>query len=586
MKKLNLLLLSILLVNQAEAIEIKPSTNFFILKDFYTINQKGGYEEYKANGFYDTVTSSQAPQVYVLPRISFESDAIRTSDSQGREIYNPINDIDNIETLKIKLSYNSGLPNNMQKFGLGATVYNSSAQSYLGKPLKLANGNPIEPTNPSYLNAVNFAIGFDSIGVIRDDKSHVDNLLQKQAELEGKWNNIKPQSVNIDNLELTIIVDAEPVATRRISNTFIPASGTLPELVVKNMTPKIYRKILNNDYEIMIGFDFKDARVSTIDASISLSTVMDNYINETQVALSQSKNKGWGIFNFGSRKSALSQNVKTDVNQKTSTTTTANTVIVMNDADEGMIKLFENDFFPSIDSKQSVIDYHLKGYEVAKSDGNENLANAHLKYIEMLKSSDPKVETDAAAAAAALSKKDYATFVAKGMRFTQDKTNAKTSYHRILSSSVEEGVNKTWEQIKKVSVNRSVNITILPEKKEKYAPYLGLCGHRIIQMNIPAINPYPPFNPTPYPPSVHPAMLVTCVFENGPMARSGILPGTIITEIGGFKPTMGVFDKVADNFEAGDNIRVKKANPHPVMFGQWQEEAIIVKSDSSTVKKR
>jgi len=536
----------------AYALEIEPTTTYFSLRDYMVRSQSGDWDEYAVSGFYEPGIS---PKVHLLPRIRLNASSLTYIDMAGRRVPSEhIADLpaDNISVIKVALSYDATMPNREQGVGIADEVRGQHRNHHPVPLLRLPSGAPAMAADVGIWSTM---VGSNVSQSILDDYNAAEQAGQQGiAASQATWTNIHAHAVNLNQLVVKLVIDGDVVAQRQFPGTTVLASGRLPELNIKNVTPEILNRLRGGTYEVNIDFMFKDSKVANIDATVDYGRVMDNYIEHTRSIATKTKNTSAGIFNFSHRKSSMSQSINEQIKEITTDRTTARTEIVMDDATETMVARFEANFFPVL-NKQSVIDNHLKAAEVAKSQGSVNLAKAHLDYATALQQGDPKGEIDAVGAAAALGTGNYAMFVAKGMKFTNDSTSLNYSFHKILSTHVEEGVHKEWHETNRVSVNRMTTMLVTPEPELEYRGYLGLCSQRtmVYPKPVPYWNPglgIPPATSTP-------ALMVTCVTAGSPIAAMNIIPGNVIERINGTSiNSLQEFQDLMLQTRPGDTLRL------------------------------
>ena len=531
------------------ALEIEPSTSFVVVKEFYVPSQKGGFEPYQVNGFYEPGAAANKPRFYLLPRIQVLPGSLQAISKAGKIIADPTSeDLPRIDVLRLALSYDAKLPTAEQGIGIGAAINGQAINAYVPKPVRLPNGAiPYNPSAPLVSPAVNG----DVIKAINEDYEVVEKARAEQQQMLKRWEGFTRLPVNLDQLTVTLLIDSEPLAERRLPGTAILTGGKLPELVVRDVSEKILNRLLEGSYEVSVKFSFKDSKVAAIDASFDLQKSMSRYVEETRRALTSEKSTSWGVFNIGGRRSSLRQSLSDQFKEQATQDSRASTVIVMDDVDDAMLKTFEEQFFPPL-TLASTIENHMKAADAAKLAGNAALASAHMKYIAMLQAADPKAEMDAAGAATALAAGDYATFIAKGVRFSSTSTIGASSYHRVLTQNVTEGQQKAWAQLKRISTKREISVLVTPPEAREFLVYVGFCGMRQVTARVPNG-------------ALVPMAFVTCVNEGSPAHGAGIAPGTLFDRIAGKVPTNG--DALWDglkNIRPGSQVSLRRVDPSPM----------------------
>jgi hypothetical protein len=514
--------------------EISSNSAFFSVNNYYYPDADGNYQRYRVSGFYEKVTTPTVqPRLFVLPQIYLNREKIQYIDSEGNTVDSstPSNQITNIN---IPLSYSGALPTTLQSIGVAAQIGGTSQDLYIPKPLMNPDGSPL-----IYPPAYNFP---QTINQIHADFNAYKNNMRVQEDNLQVWKKFRVEMTALNEVVLSLLVDGEIISTRQIpGSTLVIAGNTLPTLPVQAATPRQVNRIKSGSFELQISYRFKDSKVGSINASFDAKRTSDSYISETQRAITQNKSSGFKVLGIGYRRSKLKQSLDQSVTQRTSELNMANTVIVMDDADEDMIEQFEAQFFPSL-SKQSVIEDHLRAAAVARAGGDTGLAKVHEDYASALRRDDELAEVDAVGAAAALSAGDYAGFIAKGVRAQLSDDNRSNNFSRVISISSNQEDSTTWSQLRRRSVQRAVTILVTPEEKPRQEVRIGICGG--FNVNNP------------------PQVVLTCVVEGSPLARAGVVPGSSIISIDGRSFTsITELTEILNSYKPGDAASIRLIEP-------------------------
>lgn len=511
----------ILLPNQnvfSEPVKFLPSTQYFSVRDFYVPNQSG-YNIYSVDGFYEGVSSEANPKLLLFPKLQLNTNSIAILDSMGKKVDNTENfNKNDVSRIIISVKYNPELPTRMEGVGISYALNSMSAKGYYVNTVKNLDG-----TIPYHQNIFNLPNGLMYKNLIDQHYQAYENNRQEQNKLEEFWKKYKTQTINFENLKLQALDQNEVLGESVDIEGGASFNGGSISIIIKNPNIQTINMVLEGNYQVKASFLFKDSSTSSIDAKFDESIIMNKYVKQTKDSLVSNKSSGWKVFNFGNRRKSIRESFKEQIEQNNRTDVRTNTIIVMEDADDDMIKIFESKFFPQV-GKDQVIKEHLAAAQVATSNSQPDLAKAHTAYASMLTSQDETSKVDAAAAAAALSEQNYAMFVAKGMEMFDNSGKATGHYERIITQESEYGADKTWIYTKKRSVKRKYNIMMNPLSEVAQHGSLGVCG----------IAPYPyykmylaPNNPN----YISQAFMITCVTEGSPLHKSNIVPGAIFDTI-------------------------------------------------------
>jgi hypothetical protein len=218
-------------------------------------------------------------------------------------------------------------------------------------------------------------------------------------------------------------------------------------------------------------------------------------------------------------------------------------MIEMRDASPQLIDMFESRFFPSLGKDQAVAS-HIAAGEKARSEGNAELAKVHFGYAEALRNDKVNLDVDIDAAMKALNQRDYAGFVAKGVKVASSKNVGTSDYVRVITKDVDEGSRVTWTAVQVTSKQRVVTQFLEPEKEE-YQAFIGVCHGFPYAANT-AFGQVKGFVPT-------------CLVQGGPAARADIRLGEFLGRINGRQ--IDTVDDLADalrGVDPGESIEVER----------------------------
>jgi hypothetical protein len=543
MKKTNLLILIlILLCAFSTNAQITSNSKKFSVSNYFYPNNNGDYMRYRAHGFVQAHTSTSTGRLFLLPIIEKDDDNIEFVDENGVD-FNPSSEPAKLSrTIIIPIKISSELPNDRQLPAIASASGNGiSILHYLSPMAKDNNGGfLILP------KAIPLKFQLETSAKKYQDK------FEKQKKIIDLYKNYAVETVSINELEITASIDNEVINNIQISNTVLTSSGQLPS--IKIVRPTLYQqnRIIRGKLEIKIAYKFRDAFTSTISAKFDAKEIIEKFISETQNSSVSSSSSGWQILGFGNRRKRLKSSFNSTTQKNYSGQKINGTTIEMFDATDGMIAQFENDFFPGI-AKQKVIDNHTAAAQRAFDSGNNGLRDLHLKYADAVKNSDPDLEVNTAKAAAALAKKDYATFIAEGVRWGEHTATGNSSFRRVVRTKAEIDTKIDWSQMRTVSVQHAVSEFLVNFKKDKQKPFMGI--GEAMQYN------YPVYSFNSFGQVINQEMkngiMASCIIDGSPVHQSGLIPGMIITAIGGQTITNGAdLINLMKDYDPGDNINI------------------------------
>jgi hypothetical protein len=219
----------------------------------------------------------------------------------------------------------------------------------------------------------------------------------------------------------------------------------------------------------------------------------------------------------------------------------------MSDANEDMIREFESVFFPEL-LKNEVIANHLAAADEA--DANKPaLAKAHRDYAAALTNGSEDLETDAVGAAAALNEQDYATFIAKGVRFSNNSDSRTDNFRRTVKVDFSSADQKIWSQARSVTRQRQTSSPVALATKQRFGPALGVYSGAQISYN--SLQPI-------YGWVSRTGLLVGGLHPAGALAAAGVMPGMILMRVDGQQvQSMADIGRALEYLEPGQTIPVE-----------------------------
>lgn len=553
----------------AGAQELTPNTQPLNISKFYLTGPTGDIERFQAAGFYEPPVTGAKSKLFLMPRITMAKNGVVFIKKDGSNIADESQATEaNVSKIKVSLRIDSQLPNKDQMVGVMGQVYGSGEMFLRPKEahVDVSNlmGSVLLTANPELLNG------------LKNNATTSAAQQKSQEELGAKIANFTPQMVSISGVRVSLMVDGDKVAEKFVPNTLI-SSGSMPDLFIQDPSGYTINRIKSRQFQIMLDYAFKDAKVGSVQASFDFEKTMNQMVKEEWTKTTQSKQSGVKFLGFGKRKSKLVESLRESASEKITQDNKANTLIQMSDADDSLIAMFEAKFFPQV-TRQQAINAHLEAAKVAESAGNATLAKAHAGYAQALQEEKLDLSVDTAAAMASLAAKDYAGFVAKGVKMDSSEGSASSQYSRVITREVDVTGSVDWAVVKTVSVQRVVTQIIEPEVATAKA-YLGLCDatpYSLMDFSSMPAMVYPGM-PMPMPKYVA-VTVITCVVYGSPLAKKNIGPNTVIRRVGGEHILTGqdLADVLAKH-APGDEIEIETlsflANA-PRVAHQWKTSKV------------
>jgi hypothetical protein len=539
MKKnvINIIVLS--LCTQLAYSQVTPNSNRFEVKNYIALDDDGRYNPYYAHGFVENVGNGSNPSLFILPLLEINLEKIKFIDVNGNETTKNGNDVISIS---IPISSYLSLPNESQKAAIGAAL-NTGTTLKLFYPPIFKNNFGVIPINPN--------AGVWTGQIIAQATQYEQNFINPQQQLISSYLKYKAQIISLSEYEVIVKVGNDVVYDERFSGTLISMGNTLDDIAIDRPTDYVKNRIANGNFSIVIKYKFKDSKGSFINAQIDAQRIINQFLSEDQKSSVSQSSSGWSFLGFGSSRKSIKSNFDQQVNEQFTDQRIASTTIEMYDADDQMINMFEDAFFPTI-SQQKAIENHIASAERAKLEGNTQLMQYHLDYAKALQTNNPNLEADIGKAVASLAQKDYVGFIANGVRWGDYNASDNSSFRRTLNSNEMTTMLSQWSQTKKISVQHSVTQKVAFSQTVDYRASLGL----IDGIAYPSTNMYITNGWSTVVKSIR-GVILGPITVGGALHQNNISPGSLITKIG----SQNVFDgqsltNAMNNYKPGQTVSI------------------------------
>ncbi len=492
----------------SSALAQDSSSKYFEISKYHFIDRSGDFRRYQARGFYEQGPDDQRRKkdLILLPALSVDLKGIKYISRTGRTYVPDGSDTELPRAIRIPIQRSLSLPSETQLPALGAAVSGAAGfDAYLPEPLLTGTRQP-------YIYQV-VAQNPQISGLIFDRYQQLAPDMVKQAEFAAMINKYyNARIIDVESVAISINIDNQPIRSIEIKGSLQTSSPTLATIEITNPDEYQSNRIAEGNFDLSVSYRFLDRKTSFIRANLDASRIVNAFLSRSQSFYTQSKQEGWKFLGIGSRRSSLRQIFNEEIRQTYDDHSVNNTVIEMLDADDAMIKEFEDRIFPT-----KSLDDVIAAHRAAEADPNlkQELRDVHKKYADALVARSLDLETDAAGAAASFAAGDYLGFFAKGVRFGSDKAEGQGEFRSVTQQSADASSITNWLQTKSITVRRSITEPVAVVQSSDAMPRLGVCGHQPWQL--------PHFRQK--------LMLLTCVEAEGPLARADLVPGMLITSI-------------------------------------------------------
>jgi hypothetical protein len=517
--------------------QVTPSSKRFEVKNYISINAQGNYYPYHSHGFVENVGSGTSAKMFLMPIIKFDLKNIKYINSSGLETYSSNNDI---KAISFPITADLNYPNESQKAAIGASLKSGTTlHAYYSPIVKNNFGGPV----------INPLAGIYSAQIIAQANKYEENI-KKQNEYIDTYNKHTPELISLLEFEVIMKVGSDIVYNNRFDGSYISLGNSLDDIEIESPSTYTKNRIASGNFSMIVKYKFRDSKNSYINAHLNAKLIIDQFLSEAQQSVVKKKSSGWSLLGFGSRRKSIKSKFDQQVNQQYSAERISNTTIEMFDADDNMIQIFENTFFPTL-TKQKVIENHLKSAEKAKASGNTELEKYHLDYVKSLQENNPDLEVNIGAAVAALAKKDYVGFIANGVRWGDYKANENSSFRRVLNSSEMSSEQANWSQTKTISVQHSVTQKVANSEKVQLKAYMGLVDGIPYQGNLLINNGFSnQWNNIK-------GIVLGPITQGGSLHQNNVTPGTLLLSIGSYQVDgVQTLSNALSKYDPNENVNI------------------------------
>jgi hypothetical protein len=190
-------------------------------------------------------------------------------------------------------------------------------------------------------------------------------------------------------------------------------------------------------------------------------------------------------------------------------------------------------------------------------------------FAEDVRNDRPDLRVDTEKALAALKERDYAGFIAHGLKIGSTSNSGNFEYSRVVNIRDNVTDVKDWSYTKNVSLNRTITKLIQVDLQER-KPYVGMCDAINVWLNLPLLDPDNMVR-------MHPGsyFVPTCLLEGGAMLRAGFQPGVLIQRINGRTVNSLNNLEAALDVSPGDTVPVEYLQFVQGPWGPYYEQKTI-----------
>ena len=273
-------------------------------------------------------------------------------------------------------------------------------------------------------------------------------------------------SVMPRDLKLELFIEDVLYASKQYGNNVVSTGSTFSLSVPRTEDYFVPAMMLQKEFSLRATFKMKLSKFQMSKAFFFDKNYANYFVDAFKEEVTRASSTSSGILFWKSKSSSLNRYAKDMLySSQNSGGTSLSESVLIDVQDESMINRVDAFLFPEL-SKKDVIFNHIKSAQLAIQNGNEDLAEVHKAYAELLKgqvasSKVADAEVDAMAALAALSQENIVAFLANGFAMNASRTSGRLTYRKINN------LNASHEDVKRLNqlVINTVWVTHVIEKR-------------------------------------------------------------------------------------------------------------------------
>lgn len=265
----------------------------------------------------------------------------------------------------------------------------------------------------------------------RDVYKQIHNIENLTPAINNKIaNEYEVQFATPKNLQFSLLVGGKILQT-------IKTSSVTPAIVGAVYTNEFdgiafdhenYSDIKNGQFKIEVKYLFPYAQFSSIDLNFVQSSHTKILVETFKQVIQQSSTSGGSFFIFDFRKTYVRNIEKERVSSNSSARYRSNLSITIREPDETILKILDEFMGATKLSKEKFIENHRYLTERAFAQNNPTLGNLSKSYVAAVERNDTAGQIDVLKAAAALAQGDVLSFIAAGVRFSDNSSSNNSTY--------------------------------------------------------------------------------------------------------------------------------------------------------------
>lgn len=206
-------------------------------------------------------------------------------------------------------------------------------------------------------------------------------------------------------------------------------------------------KIRNGDFRFRIEYEFPYNNYSSLELEMTEESISNLWVNSFKQITKRVHRSGGRFLFLDWSRAAQSVRINENFNSNENTEINNKISVVLRDANPEMQKRFEAIIGQETLSESEIIELHMKAAIDARNNGKPSLADAHTRYVEILKLGDQaSVSGKMTEKLLSLVDSDILSFLMSGVKMSTSSSNTYFRYNSSISASVNTQLKKEYKE--------------------------------------------------------------------------------------------------------------------------------------------
>lgn len=247
--------------------------------------------------------------------------------------------------------------------------------------------------------------------------------------------NYSVEFVRPRNLSFHLVANGKEIQIKQLNNS-LSESDYKNEFSAVAFDDESYSYIKNGNFKIEAKYSFPYQQFSSVTLNLSETSITNIQVETFKQVIQSSSSSGGSLFLFNWRNTYVRNIERERTSSNSSSSYSSNLSIVLRDPDETILKILDEFMGSAKLTKEKFLENHRLLSEKAFAQNNPKLGDISKRYIEAVQNNDEAAQIDVLKAAAALAKGDVLSFMAAGIRFSDNSVYGNSTYLGIFNATI------------------------------------------------------------------------------------------------------------------------------------------------------